>query len=46
MVANGIKVDNQLIMRWRDNPGGPFVITKFLVSKRGKQKSKCQTDAV
>lgn len=33
-------------MRWRDNLGGPIVITKFLVSKRGKQKSKCQTDAV
>ena len=46
-VADEIKVDNQVTLRWRDYPGlsGPHhVITRVLKCGRGRQKS--QSDAM
>ena len=42
--ADGIKVANQLILGWRDYPGGPGVITSVLISERRKQEGQSQSD--
>ena len=42
--ADGIKFANELILRWRDYPGGPSVITSVLIRERGRQEGQSQSD--